>query len=95
MFKCDVEVCPVNQRKMDTIRGSAMNRKNSTTTTNLVFETLGLPRWLSGKESTFQAGDMGSIPGLGRTPREWQPTPVFLPGKSHEQRSLMGYSPRS
>ena len=49
MFKCDVEVCPVNQRKMDTIRGSAMNRKNSTTTTNLVFETLGLPRWLSGK----------------------------------------------
>ena len=25
--------------------------------------------------------------------REWQPTPVFLPGKSHGQRSLMGYSP--
>ena len=25
--------------------------------------------------------------------RKWQPTPVFLPGKSHEQRSLMGYSP--
>ena len=23
---------------------------------------------------------------------EWQPTPVFLPGKSHEQRSLAGYS---
>ena len=23
-----------------------------------------------------------------------QPTPVFLPGKSHEQRSLAGYSPR-
>ena len=26
--------------------------------------------------------------------RKWQPTPVFLPGKSHEQRSLMGYSPQ-
>ena len=26
--------------------------------------------------------------------RKWQPTPVFLPGKSHGQRSLMGYSPR-
>ena len=26
--------------------------------------------------------------------RAWQPTPVFLPGKSHGQRSLMGYSPR-
>ena len=25
--------------------------------------------------------------------REWQPTPVFLPGKSHGQRSLVGYSP--
>ena len=25
--------------------------------------------------------------------REWLPTPVFLPGKSHGQRSLAGYSP--
>ena len=25
--------------------------------------------------------------------RKWQPTPVFLPGKSHGQRSLPGYSP--
>ena len=35
-------------------------------------------------------GDMGLIAGLGRFPwkRAWQPTPVFLPGKSHEQRSL-------
>ena len=27
--------------------------------------------------------------------RKWQPTPVFLPGKSHAQRSLVGYSPWS
>jgi len=26
--------------------------------------------------------------------RKWQPIPVFLPGKSHGQRSLVGYSPR-
>ena len=26
--------------------------------------------------------------------RAWQPTPVFLPGKSHGQRSLVGYSPQ-
>ena len=26
--------------------------------------------------------------------RKWQPTPVLLPGKSHGQRSLVGYSPR-
>ena len=25
--------------------------------------------------------------------KAWQPTPVFLPGKSHAQRSLEGYSP--
>ena len=25
--------------------------------------------------------------------RKWQPIPVFLPGKSHGQRSLVGYSP--
>ena len=25
--------------------------------------------------------------------RKWQPTPVFLPGKSHGQRSLAGYGP--
>ena len=40
--------------------------------------------------------DAGSIPGLGRYPggRAWQPTPVFLPGESHGQRSLAGYSPK-
>ena len=27
--------------------------------------------------------------------RKWQPTPVFLPGESHKQRSLVGYSPWS
>ena len=43
-----------------------------------------------GKESASSAGDPGSIPGSGR---EWQPTPVFLPGKSHGQRNLVGYSP--
>ena len=36
-------------------------------------------------------GDTVSAPGSGR--RKWQPTPVFLPGKSHGQRSLVGYSP--
>ena len=25
--------------------------------------------------------------------RQWQPAPVLLPGKSHGQRSLVGYSP--
>ena len=35
-------------------------------------------------------------PWVGKIPwrRAWQPTPVFLPGESHGQRSLVGYSPR-
>ena len=38
------------------------------------------------------AGDMGSVPGSGRSPGEenGQPTPVFSSGKSHGQRSLVG-----
>ena len=39
-------------------------------------------------------GDMGLIPGWGRTPAEGNGNPVFLPEKSHGQRSLEGYSPR-
>ena len=40
--------------------------------------------------------DESSIPGLGRSPsgEQWQPTPVFLPGESHGQSSLVGYSPQ-
>ena len=52
----------------------------------------GLPWWLSSKKSTCNAGDAGSISGSGRCPGEGN-TPVFLPGKSHGQRSLVGYSP--
>ena len=40
------------------------------------------------------AGDVGSIPELGRSPGGWGrarlPTPVFLPGEFHGQRSLAG-----
>ena len=53
-----------------------------------------IPGGSDGKESAFNAGDPGLIPGLERSPREeWQPTLLFLPGKSHGQRSLAGYRP--
>ena len=40
-------------------------------------------------------GDLGLIPRSGRSPGggKWQPAPAFLPGESHGQRSLVGYSP--
>ena len=55
----------------------------------------GLPRYLSGKESSYQCRRWGFDPWVGKIPwrREWQPTPVLLPGESHGQRSLVGYSP--
>ena len=54
----------------------------------------GLSRWFCGKELTCDAWDRGSIPG-GEDPldKEMATTPVFLPGKSHGQRSLVSYSP--
>ena len=44
------------------------------------------------KNPPANAGDMGSIPVLGRFPwrRKWHPTLVFSPGKFHRQRSLVG-----
>ena len=38
---------------------------------------------------------LGFDPWVGKIPwkRKWQPIPVFLPGKSHGQSSLVGYSP--
>ena len=47
------------------------------------------------KNPTDNTRDMDSIHWVGQIPwrREWQPTPVFLPGYSHRQRSLTGYSP--
>ena len=44
--------------------------------------------------NVVDARDTGSIPVSGKIPwrKEWQPTPIFLPVKSHGQRSLVGYS---
>ena len=43
--------------------------------------------------SACNEGDPGSIPGLGSYRRKWQPTPVFLPGKSHGLKSRAAHSP--
>ena len=48
---------------------------------------LGLPWWLSGKESACQAGDAGSIPGSGRFPGEG------TPGVASHSSILAGLTP--
>ena len=47
------------------------------------------------KNPLTNARDVGSIFGLGGSPRggNSNPGPVLLPGESHGQRSLVGYSP--
>ena len=55
-------------------------------------------RWCSSKKSTCQhrrCRRHGIDPWVGKSPwrRKWQPTPAFLPGTSHGQRRLVGYSP--
>ena len=47
------------------------------------------------KESACNVGDLGFNPWVRKIPwrRKWQPTPVCLPGESHGQRSVAGYSP--
>jgi len=49
-----------------------------------LFSSMGSPGGSEGKEFAHSEGDLGSIPGLGRSQRRaWQPTPVFLPGETH------------
>ena len=71
---------------------------NLTILLNYILEYLwkifkGLPKWLGGKESACQCRRCGFHPWVRKIPwrRKWQPIPVFLPGKSHGQRSPADY----
>ena len=56
---------------------------------------IGFPGNSVGNESASQCRRRGFNPWVGKIPwkRKWQPTQVFFPGKSHAQRSLVGYRP--
>ena len=69
-------------------------------TEHLLWSVGGFPGGASGKEPACQRQCKrrkrhGFDPWVGKIPWKmaWQPTPVFLPGESHGQRSLTGYSP--
>ena len=53
----------------------------------------GLPWWFRGRESACRCRRCRLDSWVGKIPwrRKWQPTLVFLPEKSHGQRSLVGY----
>ena len=62
---------------------------------SLGFETYSFPSGSDSEESTYNAREprFGSWLGKISWRREWQLTPLFPPGESHGQRSLVGYSP--
>ena len=56
---------------------------------------IGLLRWLSGKDYVCQCRRHGFNPWVRKIPwrRKWQLTPIYLPEKPHEQKSLVDHSP--
>ena len=72
-----------------------LNKHNLTKTDLTSGKKLGLPRWLSGKESACQCRRWVFNPWVWKIPwrRKWQPAIVFLPGKSHRQKSLVDFCP--
>ena len=60
-----------------------------------MYSFLSFPKWFSSKESTCQYRRHRFDPWVRKIPcrRAQQPTPVFLLGEPHGQRSLVGYSP--
>ena len=62
---------------------------------NGIHKVLGLPCGLDGKQPACECRRTRFNLWVGKIPwrRKWPPTPVFLPGRSHGQRGLVGYSP--
>ena len=59
-----------------------------------IFVFKGFPGGAEVKTSACYMRDLGSIPGLRRSPGEGNAAPVFLPRQSHGWRGLVGYSTR-
>ena len=62
---------------------------------NILLPAGSFPGGASGREPTCQCRRHEFDPWVRKMPwrRKWQPTLVFVPGKSHAQRSLAGYCP--
>ena len=76
-----MQKCHLSQTNQGTLASSEFVQSQGKTS---------FPGGSDGKEYACSAGDLGSIPGLGRSPGEgkWQPTPVLLPGDSQGQSGL-------
>ena len=97
-----MDIYPIECMTTDTLRLSKNNTHSlcyvSFKTRKIWNKNWSLSGGIRGKESTCQCRRQktcGFDPWVRKIPwrRKWQSTPVFLPGESHGQRSLTGYSP--
>ena len=91
----------MNKSVMDTyyVPHTELRAGDKTSTNFPALRDIGdFPGGASGKEPACQCRPkrLGFNARIEQIPRRraWQPTPVFLPGESHAQRSLAGYSPK-
>ena len=86
--------CPTLSDPMDcSLPGSSIHGIFQTRVLEWGAIAFSVPGGSDGNKSACNVGDLGLIHGSGKSPREQLPTPVFLPGKFHGQRSLEGYRP--
>ena len=90
MLKLDLEKAEEPEIKLPTSTGSQKKQENSRKTPTSALLTTLKPLCGSQQTGKFLWKEMG-IPDHQR--RQWHPTPVLLPGKSREWRSLVGCSP--
>ena len=82
---------PRDQTQVSGLAPAAVSQRWAILTVSVLGFLAKIKWWLRRKAPVYNVGDLGSIPGSERFPgrRKWQPTPVFLPRKSHGQRSLV------
>ena len=83
-----------------TLKSLLQHHSSKAITANLITtnpKCVGFPGGSVVKKESEQCRRCGFDPWIRKTPfpwgRKWQPTPVFLPGKFHRQKSLVCYSP--
>ena len=86
--------CPSSSPHQSTV-SPVIHTPNQSGTFVTKYEPTGLPWWLRWQSICLKCRRLGFDPWVRKIPwrRKWQPTPAFLPEKSHGQRSLVGYSP--
>ena len=69
-----------NQQQIENIQGKKLPGSSKKQNLNFLFARASLPGGTAGKESTCNVGDLGSIPGLGRSPGEGNGYPLQYSG---------------